>query len=308
MNLLRLALFLLPLLTGLDVRGQASPARSRIAALTTDAQVLDLVRPLGWEYAELVLGDSVGAAYRPYAGTRLRWRGESWHRADFDGNGWPDLLVVGRRRDVPFVFCVLDSGQNRLRAVRNFYRAGEQRHPTAQVVPRRGQDLLQFTTYARRRNASGGLTGRRTQLLAYRGQGFVPYERRPTAHRIRAIQYTSRLVYHERRETTVELDSTGLLRLTYRHGALGDTASTAVHATRKLAAAEVREIQDLLNYVRFAACAPAYTTGYNHRPVVVLRVRYEQDEKVIDDSSGGTLGLAQVYSWLESWAKPLKTQ
>lgn len=310
MNQLRRVLLLLPVLTAFGAWGQAGPARSRIAALTTDDQVLALVRPFGWEFAELVLGDSVRAVYRPYDRTAFRWRGTAWHRADFDGNGWPDLLVVGRRGSVPFVFCVLDSGQNRLRVVRNFYHAGDQRQPAARVVHRPGQDLLQYTAFARRRSASGGLTGRRTQLLTYRSGGFVPYTRRPLAHRIAAVHYAARFTYHDRQVTTVDLDSTGLVRVTYRHGAIvGDTATTTRQATRVLGKAEVRQLQDLLNYVRFAACAPAYTTGYNHRPRVVLRVQYEQGEKRIDDEGGhGTLGLAQVYNWLESLATPLKTK
>jgi len=297
------------LLAYLGAWGQAEPAHSQIASLTSDAQVKALVRPFGWEFEELVLGDSVRSVYQPYARTPFRWRGASWYRTDFDGNRWADLLVVGRRRDLPFVFCVLDSGNNRLRIVRNFYHAGEQRQPTARVVHKRGHALLAYSAFTRRLSDAGKLAGRKTQLLTYLGGGFVPYERHPSAHRITAITYTSRLYYHKQHETRVRIDSLGNARLLYRTAAIADTTFTTAQGQRQLAAAKFAEVKDLLNYVRFASCSSAYTTSSNHRPHVTLRVTYEGGEKVIeDDSGGGTLGLSQVYNWLELLAAPLKAQ
>lgn len=289
--------------------GQAKPAPSQIAALTTDAQVQSLVRPFGWEFEELVLSDSVRAVYRPYARTAFRWRGKSWYQADFDGNGWLDLLVVGRRRDIPFVFCVLDSGNNRFRVVRNFYRALDQRQPTARVVHKRGQALLAYSAFSRSRSPSGRPRGRTTQLLTYRGRGFVPYERHPTSHRITAIGYTSRTYYHKQYETRVELDSSGNARLLYRTAAIADTVFKTVRKQQQVPSAKFTEVEDLLNYVHFAACSSTYFKSSNHRPIVTLRVSYEGGEKTIEDNTGGgTLGLSQVYNWLENLAAPLKAE
>ena len=232
MNSPRHFLLLGILVTHLGAWGQAKPASSQIAALATDAQVQSLVRPFGWEFEELVLGDSVRAVYRPYARTAFRWRSKSWHQADFDGNGWLDLLVVGRRRDISFVFCVLDSGNNRFRVVRNFYRALDQRQPTARVVHKRGQALLEYSAFSRSR--SGKPRGRTTQLLTYRGRGFVPYERHPTTHCITAISYTSRTYYHKQYETRVELDSSGNARLLYRTAAIADTVFRTVRQQQQV--------------------------------------------------------------------------
>ena len=307
MNSPRLVLLSGALLAYLGAWGQADPVHSQIAALTSDAQVQALVRPFGWEFEELLLGDSVRAVYQPYARTPFRWRGASWYRADLDGNGWADLLVVGRRRDIPFVFCVLDSGSNRLRVVRNFYDAGDQRQPTARVVHKRGQALLAYSAFTRRLGKAGKLTGCKTQLLTYRGGGFVPYERHPAAHRITTISYISRLYYHGQHETRVRIDSSGYARLLYRTAASSDTVFTTTQGQQQLSAAKFAEVQDLLNYVRFTSCSPTYTAHSNHRPLITLRVTYEGGEKVIKDASGGgTLGLYQVYNWLESLAEPLQ--
>lgn len=272
MNLLRIILLLGALLAFLGAKGQAGPAHSQIAALTSDAQVKALVRPFGWEFEELVLGDSVRSVYQPYAHTAFRWRGTSWYRADLDGNGWVDLLVVGRRQDIPFVFCVLDSGNNKLRVVRNFYHAGNQRQPTARVVYKRGQALLAYSAFTRRRSNAGKLSGRKTQLLTYRGGGFVPYERHPSAHRITAITHTSRLYYHKQHETQVRIDSQGNTRLLYRTAAISDTVFTKAQGQQQLTGAQFAEVKDLLNYVRFASCSSSYTTSINHRPIITLRV------------------------------------
>ncbi|TDN36832.1 hypothetical protein E4631_24595 [Hymenobacter sp. UV11] len=307
MNLLRFVMLLGALMAYCYTWGQTGRPKSQIAALATDTQVLALVRPFGWEFEQLVLGDSARSVYQPYARTAFRWQGKTWHRADLDGNGWLDLLVVGRRRDIPFVFCVLDSGNNRLRIVRNFYSALDERQPMARVVQKKGKSLLQYTSFARRRGASGELTGRRTLLLAYKGGGFIPYERQPTTHRIRSLTYTSRLYYHGQHDIQVAIDSTGLARYSYRSAATGDTTVPTKYRQQQLRPDQQAEVAELLNYVRFASCSSRYGTGNeNHRPRVTLSVTYEGGLKTIHDSSGGgTLGLAQVYNWLEALATPL---
>lgn len=297
MNLSRSFLLLGALLASFGVWGQAHPPHSQIAALATDAQVLALVRPFGWEFEELVLGDSARSVYQPYARTAFRWQGKTWYRADLDGNGWPDLLVVGRRRDIPLVFCVLDPGRNRLRVVRNFYSALDERQPMARVVQKQGKLLLQYTSFARRRGAAGELIGRRTRLLAYKGDGFIPYERHPTAYRILGITSTSRLYYHGQHDIQVAIDSTGLARYSDRHAGTDDTTASTKQGQRQLGPTQQAEVAELLNYVRFASCAHQYGTGNeNHRPRVTLSVTYE---------GGGTLGLAQVYNWLEALPAPM---
>ena len=307
MNLPPLVLLLVALLASVGARAQAGPVPSQITALATDAQVLALVRPFGWEFEQLVLGDSARSVYQPYARTAFRWQGKTWYRADLDGNGWPDLVVAGRRKDIPFVFCVLDSGRNRLHVVRNFYSALDERQPMARVVQKQGKSMLYYTSFARRRGASGELRGRRTLLLAYKGGGFIPYERRPTAHRIRSITYSSRLYYHGQRDIQVAIDSTGLTRYSYRSAAADDTTASTQYRQQQLRPDQRAEVAELLNYVRFASCLPRYGTGNeNHRARVTLSVTYEGGRKTIRDSSGGgTLGLAQVYDWLEALAAPL---
>lgn len=307
MNFPRLFMLLGASLASFGACSQSNPAHSRIATLSTDTQVLALVRPFGWEFEELVLGDSARSVYQPYARTAFRWQGKTWYQADLDGNGWPDLLVVGRRKDIPFVFCVLDSGSNRLHVVRNFYSALDERQPMARVVQKQGKSMLHYTSFARRRGASGELRGRRTLLLAYKGGGFIPYEPHPTAHRIRSITYTSRLYYHGQRDIQVAIDSTGLARYSYRSAATDDTTASTKYRQQQLRPEQQAEVAELLNYVRFASCLPRYGTGNeNHRALVTLSVTYEGGLKTIRDSSGGgTLGLAQVYDWLEALTAPL---
>ena len=144
-------------------------------------------------------------------------------------------------------------------------------------------------------------------LLAYKGGGFIPYERRPTAHRIRSITYTSRLYYHGQRDIQVAIDSTGLARYSYRRAAADNTTASTQYRQQQLRPNQRAEVAELLNYVRFASCLPRYGTGNeNHRARVTLSVTYEGGRKTIRDSSGGgTLGLAQVYDWLEALAAPL---
>lgn len=196
---------------------------------------------------------------------------------------------------------MLDSGNNRFHVVREFYNSLDERQPTAQVAFKHGQALLRYTAYARLRNKRGEPQNRRTQLLAYRGGGFIPYEERPTNHRITTISYQSRFNYHGQFATTVEISASGMATLTYEAMAQEDSVASTKHEQQQLSREKLESLFDLLNYVHFATSRPVYGTGMeNHRPRVDLQIGYEDGTKVIHDTKGGgTLGLAQVYENLE---------
>ncbi|GAB3823494.1 hypothetical protein [Hymenobacter jeollabukensis] len=296
----------LRLLAGLLVLGGHRPAAaqaSRLDSIRTDDAVLALIRPLGWEYAAAVLGDSAVSAYRPYRNTRFAVRGgQTWCKADFDGNGRTDLLVLARRADIPLVFCVLDMGGSRLRAVRSFYNAVHRRQPTAQVVYRRGQALLRYTDFARRRGSNGRLRNRHTQLLAYTYGAFLPVQRRPTRHRIEAIRLTWKLTYHDHEELDlrIEPDDRAYLQTT-EYPVLAPQQISRQALTTQLDSACRADMAGLLNYVRFSRCRNQYDGGdLNHHPRVELTITYDGGRtKTIRDANGeGTPGLEYVYTYL----------
>lgn len=261
---------------------------------------------MGWEFEQLVLGDSARVAYKPYPLTSFRSRGKSWYKADFDGNGWPDLLVLGRKKTTPFVFCVLDSGNNRLRVVRHFYNALDERQPNAKVVYKHGQALLHYTAFARRRGPRGGLAQRQTRLLAYRQGCFVPYERHPTTHRIESISYKSYFNYRGIYKTEVQIDSAGLATLTTQTTARNDSIAITRHARRQLSPDTQKALVDLLNYVHFATYSSPYGihTG-GHRPYFDLRVTCKGGANEIHETGGrNNLGMGHVYRYLEALAAP----
>ncbi|GAA4380704.1 hypothetical protein GCM10023186_19490 [Hymenobacter koreensis] len=288
----------------LNAHAQLATEPSRIAAIQTNADVLGLIRPLGWEYAEAISGDSAVRAYESYQGTRFAVRGaQTWFKADFDGNGHLDLLVLARRKGIPLVFCVLDSGQNRLRVVRNFYDSGRRRLPNARVVHRQGQALLQYTDFARRLGGNGKPRQRRTQLLAFRQGGFIPYERRPTQYRIDTVRYHSFFGYKTATTLDLLIDPDGQASLR-----IESTSYDAPHVTTRqnlvtnLDAATQAELTALLNYVRFRQRRSRYKKfGLNHRPIVELTVAYDGGRlKTIYDPNGdGTAGLRWLYRYLE---------
>lgn len=281
----------------------AQERRSAIEQLTTDEQVLALVKPFGWEYQELMLGDSARRAYQPYAHTAFRWPGRAWHKADLDGNGTVDLLVMGRRADIPLLFCVLDSGNNRFRVVRNFYSASYERQPNARVVYRHGQALLQYVAFARQRSHRGKLQQRHTRLLTYRWGAFIPYQRRPTTHRIQALTYTAHLYYHGSQHTQVQLAADGKAVVSRQVRAAPDSVAKTSCVQWQLSQTKQQELADLLNYIRFTDCRTQYSeAGLNHRPGCTLTIGYDNgQQKTIDDPDAhGSPGLEHVYHYLEA--------
>ncbi|MCR5889301.1 hypothetical protein LRS06_16315 [Hymenobacter sp. J193] len=274
---------------------------SRIAALQTDAQVLDLIHPLGWEYAEATLGDSAAAAYKPYRFTRFAVRsGQTWFKADFDQNGLPDLLVLAQRKNTSLVFCVLDMG-SKLLVVRNFYNVLNRRYPVARVVVEQGQHLLEYADYARSHGPRRQLQNRRTQLLSYVGGGFVEYNAHPTQHRIQRVEYEGYSVYHQaiRTRITVTEESVHLWRR--RAEALDTTKVTMQQRASRLLPAQKIQLAELLNYIKFAGLPASFALSpQNHRTHVKLVIEYNDGQrKVVEDLNGtGTAGLRQLYRLL----------
>lgn len=281
----------------------------RIAAIKTDAQVLELIRPLGQKFEEVMLGDSAVSAYRPYRFTRFAVRGaQTWFKADFDHNGLPDLLVLARYKDSPFVFCVLDMG-TKFQVVRNFYSGLQRRQAVARVVKRDGQELLEYADFSSWRGRGGKLTGRRTSLLSFVVGGFVEYNPRPVPCQIRQLTYESSLANHQmdhdiiRTRITVKDDS---IQFWERRTDIHDSIQISQTKQQKLLTpAQRQQIVQLLSYIDYPALRNNYGSIHvNHTRHVELMIEDEHGgKKSIEDLNGyGTMGLRRLYALLHEFA------
>lgn len=280
----------------------------RIAAIKTDAQVLELIRPFGWEFEEAVLGDSAVAAYRPYRFTRFAVRGtQTWFKADFDHNGLSDLLVLARRRNIPFVFCVMDMGA-KFQIERNFANGVRRRQPVARVVHRNGQDLLEYADFAGR--VPGGqerLRNRRSTLLAYVSGGFVEYNAHPIQRQIREVIYESTSFYHRTTHTSIVVKGDSI-KFWQRNTERSDTTQvTQIERKRLLLPAQRQQLIQLLSYLNYSTLKGTYGSySINHSTHVRMTIENDSGaKKQIDDINGvGTWGLRQLYILLHELGRP----
>ncbi|MDU0371512.1 hypothetical protein ACFPAF_13985 [Hymenobacter endophyticus] len=304
------ALILLVLGAASDIFCQVAAQKyvpGRIAAIETDAQVLELIRPFGWEFEEVVLGDSAVLAYRPYRSTRFAVRGaQTWFKADFDHNGLPDLLVLARRKDIPFVFCVLDMG-TKFQVARNFANGVRRRQPVARVVVRNGQDLLEYADFTRWRGRGGKLVDRRTSLLSFVAGGFVEYNPRPVPCHIRQLTYESFNAYHQTVRTRIAVKGDSIQFWEQRTDRYDSTQNSQAQRQKPLTPAQREQLVQLLSYINYSALRNNYGSVHvNHTNHVELTVENEHGEKKsIDDLNGyGTMGLRRLYALLHELARP----
>ncbi|MET4105346.1 hypothetical protein [Hymenobacter sp. UYP22] len=281
----------------------------QIAAIKTDAQVLELIRPFGWEFEEAVLGDSAVAAYRPYRSTRFAVRGsQTWFKADFDHNGLPDLLVLARRRNIPFLFCVLDKG-DKFQIERNFANGvRRRRHPVARVVHRNSQDLLEYADFAGR--VPGGqerLRNRRSMLLAYVSGGFVEYNAHPIQRQVKEVTYESSSFYQRTTHTSIIVKGDSI-KFWQRYTERSDsTQVTQIEHKRLLLPAQRQQLIQLLSYLNYSTLKGTYGSySINHSTHVRLTIENDSGaKKQIDDINGvGTWGLRQLYILLHELGRP----
>lgn len=279
----------------------------QIAAIQTDAQLLELIRPFGWEFEEAVLGDSAVVAYRPYRSTRFAVRGaQTWFKADFDHNGLLDLLVLARRKDIPFVFCVLDKGNGKLSVVRNFYKAVDRRFPVARIIQKNGQDLLEYADYARGHGPRGQLQNRQIQVLTYVSGGFVEYNSHPEKHRIQQLTYEGHSVYHESIRTRIIIKQDSIIFWQQKTDIRDSASVTRQENKHILLSAQCQELTDLLNYIGFSRLQDEYEQNPgNHRTHVKMTIEYDNGRrKFIDDHYGNaTTGLRRLYVLLHELSR-----
>jgi hypothetical protein len=274
---------------------------SRIELVQSDAEIEQLVRATDADYTSFTVNSALNFADKRVRGQYRRDGVKAWEKADFDNNGYVDLLVTGTHYDSESeVICLMDMGNDHLVLTpfeRQFYRAC----PVATVSYIGAQPVIDYADFTKPFLAEK-LQGKRAFRLIYKYGGFVEYNPRASnTVVVDSISYNSFFAYHSITEERLAIGSAG--QATYYsciYPVLEPEKKTYESLKTTIDNQTLSELRGLAGYLAGQPLLPKYSVGGNHIPHTTIRVSYcgGQQIQVKDEGEVGTFGLIRLYTLL----------
>jgi hypothetical protein len=302
------------LVTGFIVSGSlllasasvAQISRSKIESAQTDRQVEQLVRGTDKYYANFTVSSVLKFADKRVEKKYRQAHIKAWTKADFDGNGRPDLLITGTHYDKKSkVICLLDKGDRLV--IEPFDRQFYRYCPVATVSYVGTQPLIDYADFAEPFLEIDKLENKQTFRLVYKYGGFIDYYPPPASlARPDSIRYESFSAYHKVLEEKLTLASNGAA--TYHscsYPVLEKAKKTYVAQQAQVDAETLAFIQGLASHIAGQSLPPKYRTSLNHVPYTTLTIIYHNGRRlqVEDEGEFGTFSLMRLYALLNQLRK-----
>jgi len=220
-----------------------------------------------------------------------------YFKADFDHNGYTDLIVIGYWGRDPFVLCMLDSGKENPTVIR--LTQGHFNECSFPVLTSAGTSPAVDYYYFRQPDGlhitdSSGVIEHKKLLFMY--GGFVEYNPTPVDYKIEKIEYESTMCYGRCPAFKMTIDS--------NRDAIYEPIQFNIQKPGKYRGQIDKEaygaIENLLNYTNFAMLNDSYRVGWTDDQTSILKITYDNGKvKTIQDYGLiATFGLSQVYKLL----------
>ncbi|TGE29273.1 DUF6438 domain-containing protein [Hymenobacter metallicola] len=270
------------------VAGAQSAAFSTIDTINDARGVLSLIQSLdkAGKYKYLTVSDTLSINNKYCKCEAQKKRVAPWVKADFDKNGYTDLLAIGDEHRQVLLLIMAYSG-NVFSIDRLNY---GHKYCSLPVVNLKKQSVLKLTTF--RRAPGGKLGSRRKYSLSYKFGGFLETTNLTSGKEIQSVSLKYHFAYKEIKQIDITVSLNGTV--TYK-----ETGEKVEELTTLLPSATYNELAKLLNYIDFVHLKNKYGRDENHQPSYTLKVTYSDGEKEIYDQGGeGSFGLELVYKRL----------
>ncbi|MDP4208036.1 MAG: DUF6438 domain-containing protein [Bacteroidota bacterium] len=217
-----------------------------------------------------------------------------WIKADFDGNGYNDLLVVGNWGDHA-VICLMDSGENKFYIKRITRRSFQDcTFPIVQVV---GQTPV-IINYSRsepdwKNHKTDRLLIRDT--LVFQFGDFVEFNSMPAKHTIEKIEYSTGPCFGTCPifEMTINSNRKATFKAQEYNKVKGNFSSIIDTLNYNL-------LIHLLNYIDFVKLKKNYAVNWTDDQTCTLKITYDNGKikEIRDYGLIGTFGLNRTYNIL----------
>jgi hypothetical protein len=217
---------------------------------------------------------------------------QSFTKADFDNNGYTDMLVIG---EYPFsgVYCIMDSGKNKFEVKMLSPRYQD----CLPVVSKNGDETFITNYFSKDEEASDNDTTRIEQpvKLIYKFGGFIEHYDSLKNYNIEKIEYSTTMCFGTCPvfSLVINSDRTAEYFATQYNNPNGKFKGT-------IDKKNYEELIHLLNYMDFPGLEKAYRVNWTDDQGCTLTITYNGGKtKVISDYGKiGTHGLMRVYEIL----------
>jgi hypothetical protein len=269
--------------------GGSKNVDNKIDDITTARQIEDLLRSLNPVFSTFHVNDSMLFLNNNCKTVSDSLHCSPWFKADFDNNGYTDLMVTGGW-DNHAVFCILDSGNNHYsidRLTRKIFQ-----NCTFPVLKKIGKDnlLLYYSV-----NEEGCIT---IDTLIYKFGDFVNYHSSSKNNNIKKIEFVTHECFGECPQFKLIIDSNrnAQYEAIKYNKTYGDFEGMINEDN-------FDQLIQLLNYIDFTNLKNKYSVSWNDDQNCTLTITYDNGKiKTIDDDGmHGTFGLERVYQILFGW-------
>jgi hypothetical protein len=266
-----------------------------MAGLTTSRQVRQfLVR----EDKGLILACAQPSACPKCRGRLLPGAASAWLKADFDGNGRVDILVVGypgEHSSQNALVCFLDMGKPRPQVIEVL--THEYGCAVPQLIWLRKRAAIRYThlVLVGERFGQGAKLVCQVDTLVVSSGHLIEYKRAAKDYQIQQVTFRTEACYGSCPifELRLGRDGAAMYRAEQYNNRQGQFAATVTPA-------QVARLWRLLNYLSVPQLRDFYNISLTDQPTCVLTISYANGQvKTIEDyGEEGTLGLRQVYDLL----------
>jgi hypothetical protein len=228
-----------------------------------------------------------------------------WIKADFDGNGYNDLLIVGNWGDHA-VICLMDSGEDKF-YIKPITRRSFQdcTFPVVQVI---GQTPV-IINYSRSEPDWRNHKTERLLIadtLVFQFGDFVEFNHLPAKHTIEKIEYSTGPCFGSCPifEMTINSDRKATFKAEEYNKMKGNFSSIIDTSNYNL-------LIHLLNYIDFVKLKKNYAVNWTDDQACTLKITYDNGKlkEIYDYGLIGTFGLNRIYDILfklcenQKWGK-----
>jgi len=226
---------------------------------------------------------------------------KSFYKADFDQNGYTDLLVSGNQYSFG-VLVIMNHAKNKYTTT---YLSGDawrnSSFPKLDSIEGIPVIDYSFKTPRRYHDTTSCVSLTKTTLI-YRFGGFVEYNAAPVQHVISKVDYEAFGCWGTAPvfKMTVAMSGKGLLDA-IDNNKDGKSLELKGKYSGTIKSTQYEQLTELLNYINFTNLLNDYSIWVSDMPEGVLKITYDDGKTIVIDDYGmqGTYGLQRVYGLLE---------
>ena len=272
---------------------------NKIDSLRTDDEVISFLKSVNenfnspkYDKIELRSAETIRKD-QPCEGVAEKWQVKNWERADFNGDGLMDLVVILYWYNYG-VYTVIDKGNNEYALNALSFNVHDS-CKLAKPLLFGGQQLLLY--YGEKNDLEKAAIDSRSisriDTLIYKYGEFIEFNPSPGSTNIDSIQFHTGACFGSCPVFKIRFDRNG--QAEYEAGAYNPKTGTF---SANLHPNDLKEIFDLVTYLEVESLHKNYSVSWTDDQTVFLRIKYA-DGKIVtitDYGLRGTFGLRALYN------------